>query len=263
MGESRLEEMGRACAIAVCVAVAAAFTGSANSRVQVPTGDTCTYSASGAAYGVSIVTGSNVQQFGFAFGAPGLTFTNVGISGQNGGFTTAKLPANTSGAWISDTQLNGNLVVTLTGNGNITGPIVVVPSSEAQSSYFDPITCSVATSSNTGGATAKNLSFTVGSRATYSAAARGWHLVVTIPAAGTVSAKQPLATTIKQKPKPLVQAKQESLNSRGAVTLLLKVTPQGQGVLAVHHILRVKLTVTVDSRDGREAHKTVNLTLRK
>ena len=65
------------------------------------------------------------------------------------------------------------------------------------------------------------------------------------------------------KPKPLVQAKREALNSSGKVTLLLKATPQGQAVLDAQHVLKVRLTVTLDSKDGREAHKTVGLSLRR
>ena len=65
------------------------------------------------------------------------------------------------------------------------------------------------------------------------------------------------------KPKPLVQAKREALNTRGKVTLLLRATPQGQAALDAQGALKVKVTVTVDSKDGREAHKTVSLTLRK
>jgi len=86
---------------------------------------------------------------------------------------------------------------------------------------------------------------------------------VTIPVAGTVSAKQPLATSIKVRPNPLVQAKREALASGGKVTLLLKATPQGQAVLAAKGVFVVKVTVTLDSKDGREAHKTVSLALRK
>jgi hypothetical protein len=47
------------------------------------------------------------------------------------------------------------------------------------------------------------------------------------------------------------------------VTLLVRATPQGQGALDAQGLLKVKMTVTVDSKDGREAHKTVSLTLRK
>jgi hypothetical protein len=254
--------MRRSLAIASLLALAA-LTGPAGARTAVASGDTCTYSANGNATTVNIVTGSGVQQYGFAFGAPGLTLTNIGIPGQNGQFTTAKLPTNTNGAWVSDAPLTGNVVATLTGSGSMSGPVVVVPAAASQSSYFDGVTCAAATSTNTGGTTTHTLSFTVASHMTYSTAARGWHLVVTIPAAGTVSAKQPLPTSISAHPKPLVQVKRESLESGGKVTLLVKTTPQGQAVLDGKGILRTKLIVTVDSRDGREAHKTVTLTLRK
>jgi hypothetical protein len=257
--------MRRSFAVAVAAALAAVAAGSGQARVQVPSGDTCTYSANGTTYTVNIVTkGSNVPQFGFAFGANGMTLTNVGVSGQNGNFTTGNLPANTTGAWISDAQLNGDVVATLTGNGSSTGPVVVVPSAAGQSSYFDPITCAAATSANTGGATAKALAFTVATRTSYSKSARGWHLVVSIPAAGTVSAKQPLATAVgTHHPTPLVQTKRVALASAGKATLLVKTTPKGDTVLNSKGVLKVRLTVTVDTRDGRAAHKTVTLALRR
>jgi hypothetical protein len=255
--------MRKSLALASLVAFAV-LAGSAGARTQVSSGDRCTYSANGGATTVNIVTAGGVQQFGFAFGVPGVTLTNIGVSGQNGTFTTGKLPANTTGAWISDTQLTGNVAATLTGSGSITGPVVVVPSGASQSSYFDAVTCAAATSTNTGGSTAKALSFTVASRAAYSAAARGWHLVVTIPTAATVSAKQPVAVSVnKRYPNSLVQVKRQSLASRGKVTLLLRATPQGERVLASRGILPVRLTVTVDSKDGREAHKTISLSLRR
>ena len=243
-------------ATAFCAAFAVLAV-TAGARTAVSSGDTCTYSANGTTYTVNILTGSGVQQYGFAFGTPGLTLTNIGISGQNGNFTTAKLPSNTSGAWVSDAPLTGNVVATLTGTGSTTGPVVIVPSAASQSTYFDAVTCAAASNAT------PTLSFTIASRMTYSAAARGWHLVVTIPVAGTVSAKQPLSASISVRPKPLVQVKRESLNSGGKVTLLVKTTPQGQAVLDGKRVLKTKLAVTFDSRDGREAHKTVSLTLRK
>src|SRR5205085_8349945 len=117
--------MRRSFVTAICFSV---FAAGAHARIQAPSGDTCTYSANGTTYTVNIVTGSGVQQFGFAFGAPGLTLTNVGISGQNGNFTTTKLPTGTTGAWISDAPLTGNVVATLTGTGSTTGAVVIVPS---------------------------------------------------------------------------------------------------------------------------------------
>jgi hypothetical protein len=253
--------MRKSLAIASLLAFAV-FAAGAGARTQVSSGDRCTYSATGSATTVNIVTAGGVQQFGFAFGAPGMTLTNIGVSGQNGNFTTAKLPANTTGAWISDTQLTGNVVATLTGTGSMTGPVVVVPSGASQSSYFDAVTCAAATP------VAKTVSFTVSSHATYSAAAHGWHLVVTIPAAATVSAKQLLAKSLSPqpvslRPKPLVQAKRQSLAGGGKVTLLLKPTPQGSTILTSKGVIALKLTVAVDAKDGREAHKTISLSLRK
>ena len=243
-------------ALAFALSLASVLAGSASGRSHVPSGDTCSYSANGGTYTVDIVTGSGIQQFGYAFGIPGTTVTNVGIAGQNGSFTTSKLPPSTTGAWISDAQLTGTSAATLTVSGSGSGPVVIVPAAAAQASYYDPVTCAATV-------TEKPLAFTVGPRATYSKAAGGWHLVVSIPTAGTVSAKQPLAKSGKVKPMPLVQAKREALSSRGKVTLLLKATPQGQAVLNTQHVLKVGVTVTVDSKDGREAHKTVSLSLRR
>jgi hypothetical protein len=241
-------------ALISCVLIVAVLAGSAQAA---PSGDTCKYTVSGTTTTVSVVTGSGIQQFGFAFGAPGLTITNIGISGQNGMYTASKLPANTSGAWISDAPLTGTVSATLTGSGTPTGPVVIVPSAATQSSYFDPVTCSAGTPP------LGIVSFTVAAGATYSATAHGWHLVVTIPVAGTVSAKQPLVKTIKVRPRPLVQVKREALASGGKVTLLVTATPRGQAVLNAQHVLRVKLMVTFDAQDGREGHKTISLALRK
>jgi hypothetical protein len=242
--------------LALAISVASVLAGGASARTQVPSGDTCSYSANGGTYTVDIVTGNGIQQFGYAFGISGATVTNAGITGQNGTFTTSKLPPSTTGAWISDAQLTGTSAATLTVSGSGTGPVVIVPAAAAQASYFDPVTCAATPPE-------KSLSFTVGPRTTFSKAAGGWHLVVSIPTAGTVSAKQPLAISGEAKPKPLVQTRREALNSSGKVTLLLKATPQGQAVLSAQHVLKVRVTVTFDSKDGREAHKTVSLSLRR
>ena len=165
--------MRRLLTVALGIVATGLLTGGAQARLQAPSGDSCTFSGSGTTYTVDINATTSAQQFGFAFGAPGLAVTQAGIAGQNGNFTAAKLPANTTGAWISDTQLTGSLVATLAVTGTATGPVVIVPSAATQSSYYDPVTCTTSTSTNTGGATAKSVSFTVASRATYSASARG------------------------------------------------------------------------------------------
>jgi hypothetical protein len=236
------------------VAVVAALAGTTQAA---PSGDTCSYTASGGVNSVKITTAGGAEQYGFAFATPGLALTNVVIPGQNGNFTTAKLPASTSGAWISDTPMTGTISATLSGNGALSGPVVVVPSASGQNSYFDPITCKA------GIPTEKTVSFTVNHRATYSKAARGWHLVATIPVPGTVSAKQTLATSISDRPDPDVLVKREALKTGGKVTLLVRTTPRGDRVLAREGVLKIKLTVTFDARDGRENHKTFSLALRR
>src|SRR5437762_4594621 len=146
-------------ALAAAVSLPFVIAGTASARNEAPSGDTCTYSANGSTYTVNIVTGNGIQQYGYAFALPGATITNVGIAGQNGNFTTAKLPPNTTGGWISDAQLTGTSSATLTISGTASGPVVVVPTAAAQASYYDPVTCAAATGSNTGGATAKGLFF--------------------------------------------------------------------------------------------------------
>ena len=124
--------------LAIAISLASVLAGGASARIEVPSGDTCTYSANVGTYTVDIVTGNGIQQFGYAFGIPGATVTNVGITGQNGSFTASKLPPSTTGGWISDAQLTGTSAATLTVSGSGTGPVVVVPATAAQASYFDP-----------------------------------------------------------------------------------------------------------------------------
>ena len=80
--------MKRLWAIAGALAITATLAAAVNARVEAPSGDTCTFTGSGTTYTVNIVSGAGVQQYGVAFGAPGLTITNIGISGRNGNFQT-------------------------------------------------------------------------------------------------------------------------------------------------------------------------------
>jgi hypothetical protein len=247
------------------LATAAALMVVAATAQAAPSGNTCTYAAgsSGTAYTVSIVTGAGVQQYGFAFSAPGTTIKNISISGRNGSFTTSNLPAGSNGAWASDDPSTGTVSATLTLAGKPTGAIVVRPSESRASAtatgagtYYDAVTCT-ATKVTAG------LSFSVNSRATYVTSVRGWHLVVTVPTAAKVSAKQAVLQSIDKRVQSLVQAKQLGINSQGKVTLTLKPTPKGLTMLTAQKMIKVSLMVTVDASDGRQAHKTVSLTLRK
>lgn len=249
--------MNRFWAIASVLTVAAILVATADARVQAPSGDTCVYSGSGTQYTVNVTSGAGVEQHGVAFGAPGATITSISISGKNGNFSTAKLAPSTTGAWTSDEALTGTLAATVTLRGTVTGPFIIVPSSATQV-FYDPVTCTV----STGGQ--KTVSFTVAPGATYDAAAGAWHLVVTVPVAGTISAVQPLPKpTPTQTAKSLVQAKKVGSKSRGKVTLTLRATPDGQAMLAAKKSISVQLRVAFDAKDGRFGHKTVTLKLHK
>jgi hypothetical protein len=249
--------MKRFSAIAGVLAVTATLAAAVDARMQAPSGATCTFTGSGTTYTVNIASGAGVQQYRVAFGAPGVTVTAIGISGKNGTFTNTGLAPKTTGAWTSDELLTGTLAATLTVTGTATGPFIIVPSTASQ--YYDPVTCTRAAA-----APSKTVSFKVAPRPTYDASVKAWHLVVTIPVAGVVSAVQPLPpSTALHKTKSLVQTKKRSLNSGGKITLTLKPTPAGQAVLAAKNALTVNLRVAFDAKDGRTGHKTVALTLHK
>jgi hypothetical protein len=260
----------------------------AATAVAAPSGDSCAYTStsSGTAYTVNVVTGAGVQQYGFAFGAPGLTIQNISIAGKNGNFTTANLPPNTSGAFASDAATTGTVSATLTVTGKATGPIVIVPSATASSAtpttttptttttaqtWYDAVTCKEATSptaTTQGIVVKKSVSFVVTPRAVWKAAKHGWLLSVKVPTGGIVSAIQPKATTLQAKPAsiaphPLVTVHRVSTAAARLVTLTLKPTTLGQSTLLKTAVLHVKLLVTFDAKDGREGHKTISLTLRR
>lgn len=91
---------------------------------------------------------------------------------------------------------------------------------------------------------------------------------MTIPAAGTVSARQLEPTTgtgaaATLTPKPLVQAHRITLGSGGKVTVMLRPTTKAAAVLRTGAGLHLRLQVTFDAADGRSANKLVSLTLRK
>jgi hypothetical protein len=244
----------------IALAAAAFIAPAANAQTKVASGDTCTYSGSGASYTVSIAVGSGVQQYGVAVGAPGITVTNVSISGENGNYASTNLPPKTTGAWISDTPLTGNLAATLAVSGTPTGKFVIVPAA-SQSSYLSPVTCSLKTSP-------VKATIDIKVRAPkYSVSAHAWHLMVSVPVAGTLSAVQPLSTNITpvllDKQKALVQTHAIGTKTGGLITLTLRPTSSGSTMLASKHVIKVNLRVTFDATSGLSTHKTVSLMLRK
>jgi hypothetical protein len=244
--------------LAIALAAAAFFVPAAGAQTQVVSGDTCTYNGSGSNYTVNIVSGAGAQQTGFAFGANGLTISNVSISGKNGNFTTTNLPAGTSAGWSSDEQLTGSIAATLTTSGTLAGNILIVPMG---SNASNTVTCSLRTNP-----AKPALSIHV-KAPSYSTKARAWRLLVSVPVAGMLSAVQPLATNItpvnQLKARALVQTHSIGTKTGGMLTLTLRPTSSGSTVLASKSVIKVKLRVTFNAMDGRSTHKTVSLALRR
>src|SRR3954451_2139968 len=114
----------------LALTIAAFLAAVAGTASAVPSGDTCTYtpSSTGSQYTVNIVTGAGIAQYGYAFGTPGMTLSNIRVSGRNGNYTTQKLPPGTNGAWLSDEQLTGTGDASLQVSGKLTGGINIIPS---------------------------------------------------------------------------------------------------------------------------------------
>jgi hypothetical protein len=253
--------MRRLLAVTAGAFASAAFL-AVNAGAATQSGDTCTASGNGTTYTLNIAVPSGAQQFGFAFGAPGATVTNAVIPGTNGSFSSQKLAPNTTGAWISDAPMTGAPDATLTVSGTATGAFTVVPAGASQSTYFSPVRCTLST-----GGTA-SVAFTVEPQVTYSASAGTWHLVVAVPGAGTVSARQlePTTGTGSSKSvtaKSLVQTRKITRMTAGKATLTLRATPSGQTDLKKTGAIKLKLHVTFDAQSGKSANKLVSLTLKK
>jgi hypothetical protein len=240
----------------------ASGAGAATGAAQ--TGDTCTATGSGTAYTLNVTIPSGApQQFGFAFGASAHV-TNVNVAGLTGSLVSQNLPSNTTQAWITESPLlPGSAVASLATSAGVKGSFVVVPASSAQGAFDDAITCTLAP-----GKTVASGAFTVSSHASYVASAGGWRLVVSIGAAGTVSANElePTSGTAGSKQttaKSLVQARKSILKSPGKVTLTLKPTAQGEKSLSSTGAIKLKLDVAFAPTGGKSSTKIVTLTLKR
>ena len=230
-------------------------------------GDACSASGAGTSYTLNITVPSGASpQYGFAFGATGATVTNIDIGGAEGTLSTAGLPAKTTGAWFTVSPiLPGSSVASIATSAPVTGGFSVVPASSAQPTpaYLDPITCAIAQ-----GSAPPTHVFTVTQRVAYSPTAHGWHLVVTIPGPGNVSARQleptvGTSTASSVTAKSLVQARNLGLKTAGKVTLTLKPTAAGQAALNKIGSIKLKLDVVFDPAGGTSGSKILSLTLRK
>jgi hypothetical protein len=251
---------------------AAALGTTASGGSLAASGDTCTATGNGTSYtlNISIPSGSP-QQYGFAFGAGGVSVTNVNIGGTQGTFSSVNLPSGSTGAWTTLTPiLPGSAVASLTTSSAVNGSFSVMPAASAQSSdqsalpsYLDAVSCAISGS----GLVPSNV-FSVKKTVDYVAKSHVWHLAVTIPGPGTVSAVETRPTvgtgyapsiTVGS----LVQAKNHGLKSGGTVTLVLRTTSPGLATLARTGSLKVRLDITFNPKDGKSASKILTLTLRK
>jgi len=247
------------------MSVTAAFmVATSGAVIQSPIGDTCTASGSGSTYTLLIGTGSGPQQYGFAFGTGGATIANAVIPGNNGDFTTENLAPNTTGAWVSDTPLSGSFVVSLSLRGTPTGSFTVVPSGASQSPYFARVTCTL----SSGTSPKAHAALSVNTHVTYDAAVGGWHIVVTVPTGGTVSAAQPEPTISSASAKavtakPTIESNSVALKSAGKATLTLRPTGIGKTELKAKGAIKLQLRVTFDANNGTSGSKLLSLTLQK
>jgi hypothetical protein len=248
----------------IAFVVAALSASSATGAVPQLTGDTCVAAGNGTSYALTLTLPSDAPaQYGFAFGAPGGTVTNVVIAGSEGTLSTRSLPANSSGSWITMTALMpGTVVADLTTSRAVTGAFTVTPASATAPTFFGPIGCEVAH------AVLPSRSFSVDRNLHYVAASHDWRLGVTIASPGVVSAIEPEPTvgtggSVQHTATALVQTRRLGLKSPGTVTLVLRLTSLGETKLAMSSVLKVKLEVTFSPKDGKSASKVVNLTLKR
>jgi len=248
------------------MSVTAAFMVATSSAViQSPTGDTCTASGSGTAYTLDITLPSNAaQEGGFAFGAPGVTVTNI-KSSTPGTFSTQNLPPNTTGELLLSNAavVGATVTIVLTTSGPVTGSFTVVTAQFPPSStFFDPFLCAVNT-----GTPAPSNAFTVNQHITYDSAAGAWHLVVTVPGPGTVSGIQLVSAAAGSNSKPraikyLIQSWKVVATSAGKFTLTLKLTGDGKKAIKSRGSIKLKLSITFLPKNGKAANRVISLTLK-
>ncbi len=252
--------LGAAIAVIGMSVTASLVVATSSAVIQSPSGDTCTASGSGTAYTLEITLPSNAaQQGGFAFGAPGVTVTNVKNSTQ-GTFSTQNLPPNTTGELLlSNAAVVGATVTTvLTTSGPVTGSFTVVTAMfPSSSTFFDSFLCAVSS-----GPTPSN-AFTAAQHASYASATGTWHELVTVPGPGTVRAVQEIAANQVTAPKRLIDSSTVGAKSAGTFALTLRPTGNGKKALEASGSIKLKLSITFLPKGGTAANRVISLTLNK
>jgi hypothetical protein len=251
---------GLSAGVAAAALVSAMLAGAVGAR-GASTSDTCAVSGGGTSYTLHITLPAGSQQYGFAFGVPGAKVTNATLPGSNGSFSTQGLAPGTSGAWISDSPIPTSSDVTLTTSGPVTGAFRIVPATGQQPVYATAVMCGRSAT-----VPARTVAFGVGTHASYDATGRVWHLRVSVPAAGTISAKQPEPTVgtgaaAQTTAGSEVQVGRMTVKTAGSYTLTLKPTAKADKHFATMSSLGVRLDVRFDAATGKSSSRLISLTL--
>lgn len=235
-----------------------ALLAAASSAAVTGSGDICNATGSGTSYTLTIgIHAGAPQQFGFAFGAKGASVTNANIEGTDGTLSTSSVPANTTGAWLTQTPLKDTTyTVTLVTNANASGSFTVVPVGPS-STYLAPFTCTIGH-----GVALPSAAFTPQRTFVYDAKSSTWHERVTVPGAGLLSAAQQVSANEVAAPKPLIESSKVTAHSAGTFALALRLTGAGKTALAAKGSIKVDLSITFLPKDGRSTTKTLAATLR-
>lgn len=259
--------MKRLCALAAALLVPVAMlVPPAEARTAVPSGDTCTATKSGTSYSIQVNGTASAQQVGLAFGAPGVTITNVVIPGSNGQFTTQGLPAGTSGAWVAENPLPGAPIATLTVTGTATGAFVIAAKPTVAGAWSDLVTCAAGSSAPP--VSTPKATVSVNPKLVYVPSKKLWQLKVKISTAGVVGGVQLVPThgsPTSSKPKTAKSGFQTHRVARaaGTVTLLFHATATGVQTLAKDGKATIRFQLSFTPTGGGTVTKLVSLTFRR
>jgi hypothetical protein len=250
------------------ITAACLYAATAGAAARTASGDTCVVNGSGTTYTILITLPPNApEQGGFAFGASGVSITNVtvpqtsgGAGGSGGGsFSTGNLPANTTAAWnlAGPAAVPGSsITASVTTSAALTGTVTVVPANGQHTAYYDPIVCQFPKGTPT-----PSNAFTVASRFAYDAASGTWRSSVKVPGPGKVNFNQ-------RKLKPtdsatlLVRSGRVSVSGAGKVTLTLHPTTAGKAALKRSGAIRLNLSIEYSPTNGKPANKLMKVTLK-
>ena len=140
----------------------------------------------------------------------------------------------------------------------------MVPTGVSQSTRYNPLTCKVSAQTGLGSA-----AFKVDHKVAYDAFGHVWHVVVTVPGGGLISARQLVATTgagSSAKPvteKPLIESRNIVAKTAGKFTLTLRPTSLGSASLKANGSIKLRLHVTFDAGTGATSSSIFRLILVK